>query len=94
MSEIPHMPGPWFILLDSETDEPDTSYGFAIQHDGDIVADSIENIETARLIAAAPNLVAALERAKSLLANIGQCNTTTWPDFQIICAALTKAHGG
>ena len=39
------------------------------------------------------DLVAALELAQGLLADMGHTNKPFFPTFQTICAALTKARG-
>ena len=45
----------------------------------------------ADFLAAAPEMLEALEAARSLLADFGQEDTNNWPVFQQIIAAIAKA---
>jgi len=56
---------PWFVALDAETDQPQNSgYGFRVHQDSLTIADGVETLAQAHLIAAAPEL---LEACKQML---------------------------
>lgn len=57
LEEYAHTPEPWFILLDPETDEPDASFGYAVQSNGNVIADHIYNKVDADVVCAAPMLL-------------------------------------
>ena len=53
----------WYVLLNPETDQPDTSCGYALQCDGNVMTDSIETLEQAETIRRAVNSHAAMLEA-------------------------------
>lgn len=72
----------WYVLLNPETDQPDTSCGYALQCDGNVMTDSIETLEQAETIRRAVNSHAALLEALSELADDYQnllCDTADEP---------------
>jgi hypothetical protein len=90
MSEKKHTPGPWFVS--------DEYTGIVVDSDGLRVAaaykDKPYEIHDAHLIAAAPELLDALIKARSLLEESMQCyENQAFRDAQID-GAIRKAKGG
>ena len=103
MKETKHTPGPWDVQDVFEgripIDAPQKSTGY----DGatEICLVSAEDDErqgaNARLIAAAPDMLAALEKCVSLLNRIQESEDgplpMPWPEIQEAEAAISKARG-
>lgn len=92
--ETKHTPGPWVY---------EESSGYVRCHDGSAVADAYESLEkpqsdiNGRLIAAAPDLLHALETLVNAAYNIGGENVTGWERLEHAAdagvAAVVKATG-
>lgn len=88
-----HTPGPWFATKDSQWNAIchvgrayNISTKMALSDLGDIEAD-------ARLIAAAPLLLEALEQVTDALAQRLGTNATEWADVSRARAAIAAARG-
>ena len=91
-----HTQGPWQVLHDASVVGPDE-----VQEDGGIHVQSIarmalcqELMANARLIAAAPELLEALETAQMALIGYTHQNDITRNAMVKICAAIAKAKVG
>jgi hypothetical protein len=94
-----HTPGGWYAVRSERFPE------WLIQAEGrtatvavvywyDRHDDGAESDANARLIVAAPDMLAALELARATLADHGQQDTDNWPTFQTVDAAIAKATEG
>jgi hypothetical protein len=96
-------PGPWFFVEDIRDESDGFTYiaGYDIKSNSaeivgceGISGDSDENLANARLIAAAPDLLEALEKARediNWMINTGQQLNAHCFDY--ICAAIASARG-
>ena len=100
-----HTPGPWvFYAPSSWTDglgyiRPDPEDGLEIAHHGDDDRSAAENLANARLIAAAPDLLAELKRVTDHLSDWTSAHSmecTAEIDAALHCAraAIARATGG
>lgn len=84
---LPHTPGPWHVRLRNGPGHitAEVCYG----SDGECVTDGIYEVADAHLIAAAPDLLAALLEIKDQAGLV-------WNDdvFESARAAIAKANGG
>jgi hypothetical protein len=63
---------------------------FLIRSDHETIAQVYDSVDNARLIAAAPDMLAALEGARAALVAYGAEGGAT---FKGVCAAIAKAKG-
>lgn len=98
MNKVKHTPGPW--VIDHETRPAEVCCVYGTSHPNSFVyvrgavgywtADGDENMANAILIAAAPDLLAALRRVTEQLVHQNP-NDEAWVEAR---AAITKATGG
>jgi len=86
-----HTPGPWFVTPDGHAVYEKDVFGYRADTICGLPSRSDSRAANARLIAAAPDLLAALE---SLVAkNYGQPQGVTVPALDIARAAIARATG-
>lgn len=85
-----YTPGPWTVdAMEAASDDPTETY-FRLRADGRDLTDFAENDDTARLIAAAPEL---LESANAILRSTDYCDDER-PLMRALRAAAAKATNG
>lgn len=91
-----HTPGPWSVEIDHQTETPEFIRAY---HKGEMfdiasLSDETEDIKAnARLIAAAPDLLAALDDLLSYLEGYDHDYPEAAPKFDRARAAIAKAEG-
>lgn len=106
MSDTPWTPGPWTLAAVAE----DGASWFEVRGDADsggwmtVIADMVDHVGDARLIAAAPDMAEALEMAEAAMNYMGDIlnnmdavlpedEAATEAAFEAVRAALAKAKG-
>lgn len=94
MRQATYTPGPWFIHWGSKGPEVHSNPDEGDSPIADIPASENPNAEQdARLIASAPEMLAALEEVQRDIARAAQ-NNVIWPDTRrMIAAAIDRATG-
>ena len=93
MSKHTHTPGPWAARYHESTDSYTIHVAgrswesYAVAE----VSDCVQDEANARLIAAAPDLLAALERIEPILSRMYGAQAADLPPVQIVRAAIAKA---
>jgi len=93
MSETKHTPGPWTVREYPHLAHPFTQSLYEIEFggEGELICDTVYERSDANLIAAAPDMLAALEDAREALNKPPFINSQT---LKCIDAAIAKAKGG
>ena len=92
MSETKHTPGPWTVREYPHLAHPFTQSLYEIEFggEGELICDTVYERSDANLIAAAPDMLAALEDAREALNKPPFINSQT---LKCIDAAIAKAKG-
>lgn len=100
MAQAQHTPGPWFAnkntagYYDISTGDTDYSPSFAAAHQNPYMQVDADVLDAnARLIAAAPDMAEALEKALNFITNTESEMGETLPCGDAARAALAKAEG-
>lgn len=85
-----HTKGPWTLIIGGPhwNNPGTTNYQIAWSSEGELVVDHVYEEADAHLIAAAPELLEALEVAFQHIDKTTHCN-----DWAKVCAAIAKAKG-
>jgi len=93
MADFSHTPGPWSVV---SHDEGEWGESYMILQDGNLmlpVAEMITQEADARLIAAAPDMAEALERALTYIERDEEAHGRQFGEGNVIRAALARAKG-
>lgn len=97
MSEFKGTPGPWQVYESGNDSHPFgvcTYTGDEIESIVGLISSGYSpNLENAQLIAAAPELLAAMQRLLTALSEIDACSAAVWEAYNVATATVAKALG-